>query len=226
MLNPTATILHTEEGLRPNASYDIAAALDTLGAAGGTVTLGDGATLTMDSATGMLTLNVAANGSAGDIVTDGLVSGTVSDGATEKAPVKMLRVRFAKINRSAVTSDSGAIVPPAANTAPVMYVFGRADSHDNVAVTTEVRAFATKSAYGPDMMLPDAVRLEGNVNKLRATAKMQFGTFAATLDWSAVKPAGVRPNPGAAVEGKNVEVANFADGTGYNFTVRNNSLNL
>ena len=225
VLNPTATILHTEEGLRPNASYDIAAALDTLGAAGGAVTLGDGATLTMDSATGMLTLNVAANGSAGDIVTDGLVSGTVSDGATEKAPVKMLRVRFAKINKGAVTSDSGAIVPPAANTAPVMYVFGRADSHDNAAVTTEVRAFATKSAYGPDMMLPDAVRLEGNVNKLRATAKMQFGTFAATLDWSAVKPAGVRPNPGAAAEGKNVEVANFADGTGYNFTVRNNSLN-
>ncbi len=203
--NATGTIMKAEDEVDPNKSYDIEAAVKAMGAAGGTANLGDGSTLTIDAATGNLILKVA---------TDGMVNGKHSSGASEAAPVKMVRVRFSKVN-DRVTSGA----------CPVIYLYGRADTHSNV--TTDVQAFSTTPVYGPDMMLPTGKRMENGVNRLVSKATMTVGTFAGSVTWTATKSAGARPNLGteqtAGAPG-GVEVANYSDNNSYDFTIRSTGL--
>lgn len=201
--NATASIMKAESDIRPNGSYDIESVIKAMPAAGGAHTFADGTVLTL-AANGTVTLKVA---------TDGLVNGALSDGAAEKAPVKMVRVRFGRVDKKL-----------AAGNCPVVYLYGRADTHSNV--RTDVHAFATTAVYGPDMQLPRGTRKEGNSrNYLEHNATMTFGTFASNVSWTVTKNKNVRPNVGTESTGQNVEVANYSDGNSYNFTIKNAGLN-
>lgn len=201
--NTTASIMKAESDIRPNGSYDIESVIKAMPAAGGAHTFADGTVLTL-AANGTVTLKVA---------TDGLVNGALSDGAAEKAPVKMVRVRFGRVDKKL-----------AAGNCPVVYLYGRADTHSNV--RTDVHAFATTAVYGPDMQLPRGTRKEGNSrNYLEHNATMTFGTFASNVSWTVTKNKNVRPNVGTESTGQNVEVANYSDGNSYNFTIKNAGLN-
>ncbi|MCI8425555.1 MAG: hypothetical protein HFJ72_07855, partial [Adlercreutzia sp.] len=201
--NGTASIMEAEDAIAPNKSYAIEDTIRTLPAAGGAVDMGDGSVLTL-AANGTLTLKVA---------TDGIVNGAVSAGAAEKAPVKMVRVRYGKVNDHTPKGAS-----------PQVYLYGRADTHTSV--TTNVQGFATTSSYGPDMQLPRGIRKEGNSrNYMAHSATMTFGTFDSSIAWSVTKAKGVRPSPDKELTGQNVEVANYSDGNAYHFTLKNSGLN-
>ena len=96
----------------------------------------------------------------------------------------MVRVRFGRVDKKL-----------AAGNCPVVYLYGRADTHSNV--RTDVHAFATTAVYGPDMQLPRGTRKEGNSrNYLEHNATMTFGTFASNVSWTVTKNKNVRAECG------------------------------
>lgn len=125
--------------------------------------------------------------------------------------IKTTRVHYTQVRRRAVKAN---------NTASVVYMLGRVDTHGtsyNERVTANVSAYPTTNEYGSNMLRT-------------GSTTMHIQPFTGTVTAQATKPTGVRPNPGSAKTGGNgasstsgdyVEIANYAEGVGYTFTVKN-----
>ncbi|MEE0706949.1 MAG: hypothetical protein UCH28_11300, partial [Adlercreutzia sp.] len=238
--NATGTIMNNEKDsgadstINPDAEYDLRQAVKEIVATAGTKTTGTFTSTTypnisLNAATGILTIKVATDGVGfnGTAQAAGLL--TDATGKATDAPLKMVRLRFKQVNMNCIDNSGSAFNVSSANSAPVVYLTGRADTHTNV--TSKVQGFTTTAAYGPTMRIGSGKREETvsgkAVNRLAASTTMTFGTFASTIDYKTTKAATERPNLGSVKTASNdgVEIANYAKNSRYDFIIKNTGLN-